>query len=444
MKKPFHYLLLLLSLCACNSVEESPTQDNVLLSTPQLTPKLTPRLKPQLTTRRVIKTTPAPSVPRARMSQHTASPLVTHQVRSLSGANAQQRFHALAQGKNGVIRISQFGDSHSAADLFTGYLRKYWQRRYGDAGIGWIAPLSVRGQRHDRIRYQTEGWRLLDSRRDDSGDYAMGGFTAQAQEPRASIVLKPRKASDLNGQWRVNILARVNGIDGDSALTVIGSDQRSRLRVLKPQRQWQSLQMTTAFPETLVASGEGVEIGGLWLERADRKGVIVETIAANGAQNTWWDKWDKAEFNRDLRALSRSDIVILAYGTNEAFSSHFDFAQFKADLRARLQTLKRQLPSSLIIVLGAPESYQQFSQNRGKNCNRPAPLSAIQQAQASIARKEQVIFWDWQRALGGKCQVPNLVAQGLMQKDGIHFTQKGYEVSAQKFITYLEEKGIAP
>ncbi len=79
----------------------------------------------------------------------------------------RERFDRLQRGYRDVIRITQFGDSHSAADFFTGKLRTVLQQRYGDAGIGWVSPIFVRGQRHEQITYDSEDWQLLDSRRDD-------------------------------------------------------------------------------------------------------------------------------------------------------------------------------------------------------------------------------------------------------------------------------------
>ena len=49
------------------------------------------------------------------------------------------------------VAIVQLGDSHTAADLFSGELRKLLQARYGDGGIGLVPASPVPGIRNDRV-----------------------------------------------------------------------------------------------------------------------------------------------------------------------------------------------------------------------------------------------------------------------------------------------------
>lgn len=389
----------------------------------------------------------------------------------------QQRFERLQRGYSDVIRITQFGDSHSAADFMTGRLRTVLQRRYGDAGIGWIAPLSIRGQRHDSIAYQSSGWDLFDSRKNnDYWDYPMGGYVAKAESETAIVHLNLRKPQ--GGRWLLKLLVKgENSVNG-----------------------WKISNHTTSLPTEIKSTGVGMEIGGIWLTKIPAKGVIVETVAANGAQNTLWDKWQSAWLRRDLEEISRSDMVILSYGTNEAFNDTLNIQQFQRNITHRIQQIRQALPQSVILIIGASESYQrgvntaktevmttatptisapqkpkqnsfsddnypttlagvaamkakqraqQQSQNAtptlaSNNCEsqRPRQLSRIQQVLAGVAKQQGTLYWDWQAAMGGACQVPRLITEGLMQKDGIHFTRKGYQQSADNLLDYLQSIGL--
>ncbi len=343
-------------------------------------------------------------------------------------AKLKQRFAQLQQGKKDIIRITQFGDSHSAADFFTGRLRNVLQQRYGDAGIGWISPLFIRGQRHEKITYDSEDWQLFDSRRDDEDNYPMGGYIAKSQSDTGFIQIK-HKNND-SGQWALKLLVK-NPTDMD----------------------WQVTSHTTKLPANIDSQGEGMEIGGAWLTRLPATGIIVETVAANGAKNTLWDKWESSWLQRDLAKLSRSDMVILAYGTNEAFNNRLDIRKFAHDMNKRVKQIRQALPHAVILVIGAPESYkkrpskQQLALNNdlsSDDCDsqRPALLSQIQQIQSDIAEQYGILYWDWQQAIGGQCQVSQLINDDLMQKDGIHFTAKGYEYAADKLIEYLASIGL--
>ncbi|PID66514.1 MAG: hypothetical protein CR975_02410 [Gammaproteobacteria bacterium] len=399
-------------------------------------------------------------------SQHTVAAPATVQKDKIINHRVVQlkkRFQGLQKGRRDVIRITQLGDSHSAADLFTGRLRTVLQQAYGDAGIGWLAPLAVRGQRHDKITYQTSDWNLLDSRRDKyDGGYPMGGYVAKAQSDEAAIQLKPR--SPQSGRWRLNLLVKDKHSEG----------------------KWKIIGYTVTLPTEIVSAGGDTAIGGIWLNKILEKGVIVETVAANGAQNTLWDKWQADWLSRDLAKISRSDMVILAYGTNEAFNSRLDVRAFKQDITRRIQQIRRALPKSVILIIGAPEAYQyppegeantpstntfDVSSDRpfsnadaastlamsgavrknkreagllSHHCDsqRPLQLDGIQRVLATVAKQQGTLYWDWQQAMGGKCQVPSLIDRGLMQKDGIHFTAQGYRDSADKLIDYLQSIGL--
>lgn len=54
------------------------------------------------------------------------------------------------------VAIVQLGDSHTAADLFSGELRRLLQARYGDGGIGLVPATAVPGIRHDRVIINSE------------------------------------------------------------------------------------------------------------------------------------------------------------------------------------------------------------------------------------------------------------------------------------------------
>ncbi len=215
---------------------------------------------------------------------------------------------------------------------------------------------------------------------------------------------------------------------------------------------WQIANYDVTFPTEISSQGEGMEVGGLWLTRESATGVVVETVAANGAKNTLWDKWGDAWLYRDLAELSRSDMVILAYGTNEAFNPRLNIREFRNNMNRRIAQVRQALPNAVIVVIGAPESYKKRPTKRqlanadisSTDCDnkRPLLLSQVQQIQSDIATQQGVLYWDWQQAMGGQCQVPQLINQKLMQKDGIHFTVKGYQYAADKLIEYFESIGL--
>lgn len=96
----------------------------------------------------------------------------------------------LKQGHQ-TVHIVQLGDSHTAADFFSGKLRDRFQADYGNAGIGFVPPNTIPGQRTANMQYQSDkkAWTLLSSRKDSDPDFPLGGFISEPQAKWAKIQL---------------------------------------------------------------------------------------------------------------------------------------------------------------------------------------------------------------------------------------------------------------
>ena len=77
---------------------------------------------------------------------------------------------------NGTVRVMQWGDSHTAADMFTGELRARMQARFGDGGVGFtyaghpFAGYRILGSG----RGESGSWRTLGTHFTDLGDRLLG------------------------------------------------------------------------------------------------------------------------------------------------------------------------------------------------------------------------------------------------------------------------------
>src|ERR1700722_620638 len=87
-----------------------------------------------------------------------------------------------AQGQRGLV-ILQIGDSHTAADYFTGELRQKLQARYGNGGVGYLDA----GKPHIGVRSgamkitASPGWTYHSIQRSDNiAEFWLSGFNAVA------------------------------------------------------------------------------------------------------------------------------------------------------------------------------------------------------------------------------------------------------------------------
>lgn len=337
----------------------------------------------------------------------------------------QQKVSRLASGGSEVLSVTQFGDSHSAADFFTGELRTQLQARLGNAGIGWVTPMDVRGQRHAEVTWRSQNWQLINSRTDDHPAYPMGGYVARSTKAGGYIDLLPRNSVSPHEAWNIRMVVREEVPESLSLYSALG---RSSIQLPLKSNNWQIVKMKSALPLKLVAGEKGIEVGGFWLQRANQSGAIVSSIATNGAQLSIWNRWS-SEWMTEL-AATESDLVILEYGTNEAFNDRLDKNLYRQNLVASIRKIRQRLPNAVILMVGPGDA---LLRNASGKCidRQPPSYEMVKAVQKSVARAERTLYWDWQMAMGGKCSIDQWEAESLAGKDKVHLTGAGYRLSAK-------------
>ena len=331
------------------------------------------------------------------------------------------KLQRLSRGENIKFRILQIGDSHTAGDYFTNSLRSRLQQQWGDGGIGWVYPHTVTGQRNAQVLHSGSGWQLLSSRK-DRADFPLGGVLARSGSG-GSITVAPRNA--VGGEQKITLTARPVFANQNLSIT----DGQGRAVAALPNlgsNAWQYFSFNASLPVSYRAQpGDIWEVGHISIEN-DRPGVVVSAMGINGAQLSQWSGW-RSDWVEDMSA-TQADLVILAYGTNEAFNNRIDIAQTQAAWSGIIRSIREALPGAGILIIGAPESLRG---KQGQCGTRPAALDAIQQMQREVAEAEQTFYWSWQDAMGGPCSMKNWISQGLGARDGVHFTAQGYQKAAE-------------
>lgn len=338
------------------------------------------------------------------------------------------KMRQIAQGGNQVVAITQFGDSHSAADFFTGGLRDSLQAKLGNAGIGWVTPMNVRGQRHAEMTWRSSGWDLTSSRTVNDLDFPMGGYIASPVRVGGAIDVTLTNPEKSAGLWDVRMVMKAR--NSDSLAITNDRGQLNLKNTLKGKGRWQTMSFRTPMPFRITAENRQVELGGMWLQQSHKPGAIVSSIATNGAKLSIWNKWSP-EWYAELSA-TRSDLVILEYGTNEAFNDTFDIDAYRRHLVDSIRNIRMRLPNAAILLLSPPDA---LLRNASGSCQDRTPPSyeMVKQTQYQVARSERVLYWDWQQAMGGPCSIEKWEQEELAGKDKVHLTSAGYKLSARLF-----------
>ncbi len=359
-----------------------------------------------------------------------------------NAANLWNEFRQLAKGKRTEpLRIMQFGDSHTAGDYFTGRLRILMQNRFGDAGIGWLPPGAITNQRSAYFKAQNRGlWQLLDSKQpSQEGVFPLGGFYQIT--PKGGRMEFNAKDPLAAGRWQISAWTQASGT-GVWRLTLASGEQQALRANADAKNPWNLSTLETRAPNLehfALLAPRGSAIGGLALDRLT-PGVTLDAIGTNGARGSQISRWDPHAMRRQM-LWRNPQLIILAYGTNEAFDFKFSSAEFESELRDTVRQLRYYAPNAALLLLSAPTSAKPTPPNASAGCPQPLAMGllGVLDVQKRIAREERTLYWDWTAFMGGPCGATRWANRTppLMGKDLIHLSRDGYEASAEELFRAL-------
>jgi lysophospholipase L1-like esterase len=354
-----------------------------------------------------------------------------------------------------TVRALQFGDSHTAADMFTGELRSQIQARFGNGGVGFtyaghpFAGYRILGSG----RGQSAGWQTLGTHFTQLGDglLGMGGVAIESSRANDSAQLD---VSCLTLQ--VDYLARAgggsfhvrdSGLEQLQVFTDTASPPSSTASTpLSPMAGIANLSCTTGINNfQFVTDGDGpVRLLGT---TALQPGATWEAIGINGAEAPLILRWNAPLFDSYLEHAA-PQLIVLAYGTNEA-AARWTGTEYAATFARLIDHLHTLAPGASILVLGPGDRALGTSHTtvtgKGRRTHRVTTRSyvpyigtaRILNAQREVCSTHNCAFWDWQARQGGFGSVSRWVAAGYAQPDHTHLTGTGYRALADALFADL-------
>ncbi|CNH73476.1 SGNH/GDSL hydrolase family protein [Yersinia pekkanenii] len=329
-----------------------------------------------------------------------------------------------------LTHIMVIGDSHTAADFLSGQLRKQLQSQFGNGGIGFISPLAVPGNRYSNVKFsKAGGWQLENSRREKNPGFTLGGNIAVPLSGKSEVRIS---AVDGEPELRAQALYRSRG---ETTLNV----QAQSHSLADSGWQW-AMSAPVIVPASFAVSmtdGGDAQLGGFWLTNLQPHGVIVSALGINGAQVSMLDKWE-ANWPGVLKKLE-PDLIILAYGTNEAFNTDLPLNHYQQMLTRQIKKIRQSVPDATILLVGPGSS---IMNKKGVGCRQRQPelLKPIIAVQKQVAQVENVLFWDWFAFMGGDCSIERWAVEGKARPDLIHLSAEGYQDSAAALWQDLAER----
>ena len=342
------------------------------------------------------------------------------------------------RASKGSLRILQIGDSHTAADYFTGEVRRTLQARFGDGGTGYMeAGRPHAGVRHSAINIDASaGWTYtaLQKTSDKDGFY-LSGYNAQAARAGETLTFRSEKGV----QWdlmEIEVLVGPNHgaievrTDGVPVAThQLKSDRKERM-VLRTSTNGRAINLHQLTIKTL--NDAPVSIASVALFNS-QTGLSFSKVGYPGATVDILNKLDDRVFTEELRRIN-PHMVVLAFGTNEGFNDNLNLVTYANNYLNVVSKIRQTLPDAKIVVVAPPAA------SRGGPCNSPPNLERVRAKLIELAQDEKLQVWDWSSIMPQSCGAQAWASANpkLMAPDHVHLTKAGYELSAKHFAKFLE------
>jgi lysophospholipase L1-like esterase len=319
----------------------------------------------------------------------------------------------------GPLTILHYGDSHTAADEWTGDLRAHFQEKFGDGGSGYsYAGRPWNGYRREDVRSgSTRGWHTdgLVGRTGD-GVYGLGGVSMSASAPHQSAYLLAE-----GQRFELFYLQQPGGgalqiYDNGSPVERISTDGEAA-----PGYYRYETEAGTHRLEVETLDHAPVRLFGWVAEKAT--GLTYETLGINGAQASMILDWNEPVLRSNIERRNPA-LIVLAYGTNEAGRKDWTLETYREMFSKLIQELRAAAPTATILVVGPPDRYV----HTRKGWLTMENVDMIVDAQRLAAAANGCAFWDWRAKMGGKGSMQQWVVAGMAQYDHVHFTGPGYKM----------------
>jgi hypothetical protein len=379
-------------------------------------------------------------------------PAVLPAARSLS--NFYAALAAVGSGRRQQpVTVVHFGDDRIANDRFAGSLRDLLNGRFGAAGRGLMLPglYPLRGMQSER----SGQWTLESAAAGAPGPF---GITAVRMTSKAADAWLRFTSSGAPFDWaEVTFLTGPGmgtvlvGLDGNGKAVpthALATNQTS-IRIASPAREIM-IRPKGDGPVSVLSVATG----------SNGRGIAYSNLGLPGATAWTPGKWTPDFAANELRKLN-PDLILLEYGTREAFDDALELRRYEMHLRLVIDQIKVWAPQASILIVGPPDAarlpsfagsagaqvcrslnaqeiaaYGQMMEQTDERLARwhaPPRYEAVRLSLRRAAAASGAYFWDWAKYMGGHCSIHAWASftPPLAAPDHTTLTEAGDERSAR-------------
>lgn len=351
------------------------------------------------------------------------------------------------------LRLGLWGDSHLAAGFFTEELA----RRLGPVDTLALPRLLPAGFGHAGVRglvrrsCVTGPWRRESAHASAAAAQQPGPglVSLVSQGPGAELAWDLRDAGGEPRHRSVQLLYTPAagpvtlelGLDGGPAQTVVLEGGTAAAAVLELVSTGGALSVLRLRVREGLLRLQGLGLGlgpALAGEAPDRPEPLqLDLFGYPGATVAGWANASGTAHAAWFSAR-RYDLVVLAYGTNEANDPGFRVDAYREQLRRAVEQLRERFPQARCLLIAPGDRGVRVPRKRAQarvDLLRHARLHAqVATVQQEVARDAGCAAWNAQAAMGGPGSAYGWVRQQppWMAGDLIHFTPAGYRELARR------------
>lgn len=351
-----------------------------------------------------------------------------------SGHAMDPFYAALARAERkdqgGIARVTYFGDSIVVSDFVTATLRRRLQKRFGDAGHGFMLMANAwPGYFHnDVVRFAAPGWtvsRIVGPFARD-GLYGLGGVSFRSEGPGLFSRFSTTTSGAFGRSVSRFVLDYLEHPGGGTMEVKLDGQVKETIetRADAPKTALRTYQVPDGPHELEVrVTSANVRAFGVWMER-DAPGVVLDAIGIQGARIRFLDQTDDAHFAEQLR-LRDPSLTVFEYGMNESGDGEkYPLDQYEETMKAVLMQVKAALPKAACLLVGPLDR----AEKSGDGFRSRPVIPKLAAIQRKVSAEVGCGYWDTLSAMGGFGSMAIWFQRGLGGADLAHPSSAGAEV----------------
>lgn len=316
------------------------------------------------------------------------------------------------------FNILHIGDSHIQADFMTSVTRRLLQQQFGNGGRGCIAALRLAGTNQpDNYSLLADATPAAKCRLIRPGKVISPGMTG------IGVAFKsPQRLLTVTLHGDDSLFSRVALLHSPSnGYDTAYIDGNRPLPGIKLSTYATGYDLATEVQSsTLKVDIDGTFYGAYITN--NRPGIIYNAIGNNGAS---YSDYLKIENFAEQTELLAPDLIILSFGTNEAFGQTGN-SEIYANIERLITSLKAANPKAKFLLTTPMECQRRIRRSRYAINRR---IAEVRNVIMKYGKEKHIPVWDLYEIAGGEGSSRKWLQNGLLSaRDHVHCQIIGYEL----------------